>query len=752
MEFKKMNKPTYEELEQKISILEKKNEDIIKKSFEQHNKLLNKHASELTKINQKFRKKIDEYKKVEKKLKESEEKLRTIVQAVPNIVYRINSNGKFTFINNAIIELGYKPEELIGMHFSEIILPADVNSISRSNVLPKYKGKVTGDKYAPKLFDERRTGERMTKGLEIQLVSKNSKNMKMGVVKTIGEEVITAEVNSSGMYEINPLAKNKVFIGTAGIISDITELTQAKISLVQSKEYLHNIIDSSLDMIITVDRDRRIVEFNTSSQKTFGYNKEDILGKHIQTLYADKKEGEMISEEVFKKDIFIGEINNIRKNGEVFPCILSASIIRDQHGEIIGAVGNSRDITDQKKAEKALRESEERYRLFVQNFQGIAYQCDTNFKLRLLHGTVEVITGYKVEDFVSGKIIWEEIIHPDDISGFNNDNKKLLSIPHYSCVRKYRIIHKSSETRWIREIVSNICDDKGNPKLIQGAVYDITENVKSKELADMQRLQLIQADKMASLGALVSGVAHEINNPTQYIMSNTSILQNLWKNIEPVIEKNYKEYSDFSIMNMSYSDLRENILPLFSGILNGADRIKYIVQELRDFARHGSNEMNDIVDINAVVESAILLNSNMIKKTTENFSTHLEEELPTIKGNFRRLEQVIINLIQNACQALSDSKSAILASTSYDRKADCIMIEVKDEGTGMHKDVMNNITDPFYTTKRDSGGTGLGLSISSTIINEHGGNLIFESIPGKGTTAKVILPLKGYIEKRKDNL
>ncbi len=80
------------------------------------------------------------------------------------------------------------------------------------------------------------------------------------------------------------------------------------------------------------------------------------------------------------------------------------------------------------------------------------------------------------------------------------------------------------------------------------------------------------------------------------------------------------------------------------------------------------------------------------------------------------------------------------------------MIEVKDEGTGMHKDVMNNITDPFYTTKRDSGGTGLGLSISSTIINEHGGNLIFESIPGKGTTAKVILPLKGYIEKRKDNL
>ncbi|MFC1607146.1 ATP-binding protein [Candidatus Latescibacterota bacterium] len=392
-----------------------------------------------------------------------------------------------------------------------------------------------------------------------------------------------------------------------------------------------------------------------------------------------------------------------------------------------------------------LQQSEERYRLFVQNFQGIAYQCDKQFKPILLHGTVDNLTGYNAKDFTSGIIEWGNILYPEDLSGYRDENKKLLSDMNFSCIREYRILHKNGEKRWVREIAHNICDESGNLKMVQGAVYDITDYVKAKKISDLRQQQLIQADKMASLGILVSGVAHEINNPNQYIMSNISILHNIWGKIEPILENYYKENGDFSIMNMSYHDLRENIEPLFSGILDGSDRIKTIVQELRDFARQGSDDMTEDVEINSVVKSAQILLSNMIKKSTGNFNVSLGEKIPLFKGNYRRLEQVVINLIQNACQAISDKEKSIMVITSYDKETGCVVLEVHDEGVGIHDNDIQNITDPFYTTKRDSGGTGLGLSISSAIINDQGGSLTFSSIPGKGTNAKVLLPVKGHI-------
>ena len=151
--------------------------------------------------------------------------------------------------------------------------------------------------------------------------------------------------------------------------------------------------------------------------------------------------------------------------------------------------------------------------------------------------------------------------------------------------------------------------------------------------------------------------------------------------------------------------------------------------------------MNQSVDVNNVLTSAISLLSNMITKSTSHFSVHYGEKLPTLKGNFHRLEQVIINLIQNACQALPDIRRGLSLSTSYNEKTSSIMIIVQDEGVGISPEVLPQITDPFFTTKSDSGGIGLGLSISSRIVKEFGGILTFTSEPGKGTTAEIILPV-----------
>jgi polar amino acid transport system substrate-binding protein len=151
--------------------------------------------------------------------------------------------------------------------------------------------------------------------------------------------------------------------------------------------------------------------------------------------------------------------------------------------------------------------------------------------------------------------------------------------------------------------------------------------------------------------------------------------------------------------------------------------------------------MNQSVDLNAVLRSAISLLSNMINKSTSHFSVNYGDNLPKLRGNSHRLEQVIINLIQNACQALPDTRRGISLSTSYDEKTPSIVVRVQDEGVGIPPDVLPHITDPFFTTRSNSGGIGLGLSISSRIVKEHGGTMAFSSEPGKGTTAEITVPV-----------
>jgi signal transduction histidine kinase len=180
---------------------------------------------------------------------------------------------------------------------------------------------------------------------------------------------------------------------------------------------------------------------------------------------------------------------------------------------------------------------------------------------------------------------------------------------------------------------------------------------------------------------------------------------------------------------------------LFSGIRDGSKRIKQIVEDLKDFVRRDTSEMTQPVDMNAVLRSAISLLSNTIMKSTNHFSVAYEENLSLIKGNFQRFEQVMINLIQNACQALPNNRRGIFVSTSHDERRTSVVVEVEDEGTGISLEMLSHITDPFFTTKSDSGGLGLGLSISSRIVKEHGGTLTFASEPGKGTRAKIVLPI-----------
>ncbi|MBU1276504.1 MAG: response regulator [Proteobacteria bacterium] len=152
----------------------------------------------------------------------SEQRFRSLVQTVPDIVYRLDPQGCFTYINEAIGRLGFEPSELLGRHFSSIIYPSEVAAISREHVLPRLKGVNTGDVEAPKLFDERRSGERKTSGLEVKLRCKHSESFKPGLVELLGDDVVFAEVSSAGLHEENDSDGSRFFIGTVGVVRDIS--------------------------------------------------------------------------------------------------------------------------------------------------------------------------------------------------------------------------------------------------------------------------------------------------------------------------------------------------------------------------------------------------------------------------------------------------------------------------------------------------------------------------------------------------
>jgi len=269
---------------------------------------------------------------------------------------------------------------------------------------------------------------------------------------------------------------------------------------------------------------------------------------------------------------------------------------------------------------------------------------------------------------------------------------------------------------------------------------DIKARIRAEKEAERRRQQLIEADKMASLGVLVAGVAHEINNPNNFITMNTPILRQAWDDFSPILDGYLADHGDFTVAGIPYSEMRHHVPELFAGIADGSERIKRIVLNLRDYARQGTAAMDQLFDLNQVVRAALTLLANPLKKATDHLTVEYAESLPLVRGNFQRAEQVVINLIQNAYQSLPDQGQKLTITTATDKKRKEVVLKVRDSGCGIARKNLKHIQDPFFTTRRDTGGTGLGLSISAGIMEEHGGRLDFTSQPGKGTTAAAIFP------------
>jgi PAS domain S-box-containing protein len=528
---------------------------------------------------------------------------------------------------------------------------------------------------------------------------------------------------------------------------DVTNRKLTKDALRESEERYRRLVELSPDAIF-IQCEGRIVFINRAGVKLFGADDSgQLLGRSkFDLIHPDYHE--IIKERVRQlQDDQIGvpplEEQYLRLDGTPVDVEVAAAPFTYRNRPAVLVI--ARDITDRKLTAEALRQSEERFRqIFEQSTDALFVLKAATRKIIDVNPAAEKLYGYTREEFIGDDT--SLILERDECGKYE---QALADSGTTGNIRIDQLTTmKKDGTTAIVSVWGYIVRLKES-KVLTCSFRDITEKVRLEEEAKLIQAKLIQTNKMTSLGTLVSGVAHEINNPNNYISFNAQLISDIWQDLFLLLTEYGEKNADFPIGNIPFFELREIIPKLLKGISEGSHRINNIVNNLKDYARKDSANLNEEIDIHKVIANAASLLSSQIRKHARKFDMDFASDIPPIKGNAQQLEQVIVNLITNALQALSDREGGIGITTFFEEEKQSIIIQVKDEGAGMPREVLDRIPEPFFTTKLAQGGTGLGLSISNSIIKDHQGALKFESEPGKGTIITVVLPI-GEDAARKD--
>ena len=276
-------------------------------------------------------------------------------------------------------------------------------------------------------------------------------------------------------------------------------------------------------------------------------------------------------------------------------------------------------------------------------------------------------------------------------------------------------------------------DSKAGSAIIR--ISDITEK-------RLMQGHLIQSEKLSALGFLISGIAHEINNPNNFITFNIPILRDYLKELIPIIDDYAGGRPDFELFGMTYPEFRQDIFKLLENIEHGSSRINGIVSGLREFARKKDKVELKEVDLRQVIEEAVVICQGKIKRMVKSFHVNIPDDLPLINTDPESLEQLLVNLLINAAQAADKEDSWVRLEVKPGDTGRDLIIMVSDNGSGMDEETQRRIFDPFFTTKPAGQGTGMGLSVCHNLVEALGGRIEVESEVGVGSTFRVILPDK----------
>ena len=364
--------------------------------------------------------------------------------------------------------------------------------------------------------------------------------------------------------------------------------------------------------------------------------------------------------------------------------------------------------------DEVLAESEMKCRLLLTNLPSIVYRGFKDWSVEFTDNKVEELTGYRREEFNSKKLKWSDLILKEDIESARVSFIKALKT-HDSYVREYRVKTMAGEILWIQDRGQITHDKKGNVKYTIGTFFDISDRRKVEETLKNRNEQLLQARKLASLGVLTSGVAHELNNPLNNISTSIQIL------LEELEEGNIEQK-------------RNRLIEVEKQV----ERAKKIIRALLEFSHKKSLSFQRVQFKNLVEKSIEMIKEGMPDEISINMNVpeNIEVNLDT-----KRVQQVLTNLILNSVQAMTGGGVlTIIAWEGMENDAKMFYFQVQDTGQGISNQDIDKIFDPFFTTKDVGIGSGLGLSISHSIIKQHEGRIDVESVPEKGSKFTVILP------------
>ncbi|HUL38523.1 MAG TPA: PAS domain S-box protein [Thermodesulfobacteriota bacterium] len=622
-------------------------------------------------------------------LRKSEEGYRSLVESARDAIFTLSTLGTITSLNPAFERItGWSHAEWIDKPFTHILHPDD---------LP----------IATKLFQKAMHGE-MLPPFELRVLFKS------------GEY-------GFGEFTATPQIEKGVVRGILGIGRDITERKRAEETLRESEERYRTILENIEDGYYEVDLPGNFTFFNDSLCRMLGYCKDEMSGMGNQQ-YTDQENRKKLFQafnQVYRTGIptkgFDWEV--IRKDGAKVFGEVSVSLIKNSKGQPIGFRGIARDITERKKAEEALQESEKKFRVLTETAaSGIFIHQGEKFVY--VNPASEAITGYSRQELLAMDF-WN-IVHPD----YRELVKQRAQARHHGepVPSRYelKIITKNGEERWI-DLAVGMIDFDGKPAVL-GTDFDITERKRAEEEMRALEEQLRQSQKIEAIGRLAGGIAHDFNNLLTVI----------------------KGYSQLSLLDLKESD------PLWGNI----QEIQKATQRAADLTRHllafSRRQILDpkVLDLNSLLRDLDKMLRRIIGEDI-GLSTQLTNDLGRVKIDPGQFEQMILNLAVNAKDAMPSGGKLMIETSNVELDEEYavnhasvipghyVRLSVSDTGAGMAKDVREKIFEPFFTTKEKGKGTGLGLSTVYGIVKQSGGNIWVYSELGHGTTFKIYLPIVG---------
>ena len=485
-------------------------------------------------------------------------------------------------------------------------------------------------------------------------------------------------------------------------------------------EIIHNIPEG---VILSRVSDAVIAYINPKFEKMFGYGPGELIGKNISVVNGptDKSPQEVAAEIqncLREKGVWQGEVCNIKKDGTPFWCYASVSTFSHyEYGEVWVAVHT--DITERRRAEEALRESEEKYRELVQNANSIILKADMTGRITFFNEFAQRFFSY-AEDEIVGKNLVGTIVHKTDAAG-----RDLEAMIHDIVVHPDNYVSNENENVrrdgarvWISWTNKAILDREGRPIGIICIGNDVTERKRKEEqLLHMQRIEVV--------GTLTGGIAHDFNNILAGLMGYTSLMKMSIKKGSPLL-----------------SDL-DSIEKLLQ---RGAS----LSGKLLEFSRRRAYRPGPI-NINLVIKDVLGVLAQTAGKRID-MVTELSPRIPSVMGDESEIHQVIINICLNACEAMrgrgtltvktADLRNDVrsLQGSPELKEGRYVSVAISDTGIGIDSGEMEHIFEPFYTTKAKKSGTGLGLPVVKSIVEKQGGSITVESVPLKGSTFTVYFP------------